>query len=136
MPDDREYQRENYKVDHDLLQFYENILEARVRAAKALNQYKAVDRGLVSTDIQSEMQDKQEAESHFLHILDLYFDLVKYKFGKSDQKKPDSVEDKNSVHELDMSEAIELYDRCNRVLEDLDITSLENLDQGRRVIGK
>lgn len=135
MPEDREYQRENYKVEHDLIQFYENILEARVRAAKALNQYKAVDRGLVSADIQSEMQEKQEAENHFLHILDLYFDLVKYKFGKSDRTKPDFMENKDSVHELDMSQAKTLYEKCNRVLEDLDITSLENLDKGRRVIG-
>jgi hypothetical protein len=136
MPDEeRNYQRENYKVEHDLLAFYENILEARVRTAGALNQYRAIENGVQSEDIQQEMENKNVAEQNFLHLLDLYYDLVRFKFEKSDVDKPDFTEEMGSVHELGMEQGKKLYLKCNELLEDLDITSLENLDRGRRVVG-
>jgi hypothetical protein len=138
MEKDREYQRENYKVDHDLLAFYENILGARTRTAKALNQYKAVEKGIGAEDITQEIENKNEAKTYFLHLLDLFYDLVRFKFQKSDVEKPDFMEDDGdedkTVHELDMEKGEKLYNKCCKLLEDLDITSLEDLDKGRRVI--
>ena len=129
---EREYERENYKADHDLLKFYDAILEARVQTAKALNRYRAVDNGLSTSDLMQELQNKSDTEQVFLNYLDMYYDLVKFKFSKSDVEKPDL--DKDSIHELDIEEGINLYEKCNELLEDLEITSIENLDKGRRKV--
>lgn len=129
---EREYERENYKADHDLLKFYDAILEARVQTAKALNRYRAVDNGLSTSDLMQELQNKSDTEEVFLNYLDMYYDLVKFKFSKSEVEKPDL--DKDSIHKLDIEEGIDLYEKCNELLEDLEITSIENLDKGRRVV--
>jgi len=130
---EREYERENYKADHDLLKFYDAILEARVQTAKALNRYRAVDNGISTSDLMQELQNKSDTKQVFLNYLDMYYDLVKFKFSKSDVEEPDL--DKDSIHKLDIEEGISLYEKCNELLEDLEITSIENLDKGRRVVG-
>jgi len=130
---DREYERENYKADHDLLKFYDAILEARVKTAKALNRYRGVDNGIATDDLMQEMENKSNAKTVFLNYLDMYYDLVKFKFSKSDVEKPEFKDD--SVHKLSIQDGINLYNKCNELLEDLEITSIENLDQGRRVVG-
>lgn len=129
---EREYERENYKADHDLLKFYDTILEARIQTAKALNRYRRVDKGLSTNDLMQDIQNKNSTEDVFLNFLDMYYDLVKFKFSKSDVEEPDMEED--SVHSLSIEEGIKLYEKCNELLEDLEITSIENLDKGRRVI--
>lgn len=131
----REYERDNYKFDHQMPQFYDDIIEARVRTAKALNEYRAMDKGITNADIQQEMENTKQLQQHFLHVLDLYYDLVKFKFEKSEVEKTTAIKKADSVHDLEIEDGIKLYYKCNHLLEDLEITSLEKHQKGRRVIG-
>lgn len=134
MPEQPEYERDRYKVDHDLLKFYDAILQARIRTAKALNKYRAAEKG-INIDLLEQVEKKKDAETVFLNYLDLYYDLVKFKFQKADDvEKPEFMDDETTVHSLDADKAITLYNKLNNLLEELEITSLENLDKGRRMI--
>lgn len=136
MPEfERNYSREKYRVEHDMLEYYRGILEARMMCANTLNQYRGVQNGLSTDDLEEEMQNRKDTEEMFKHYLDLYFDLVRYKFQKADKTdKPEFTEEMDSVYGIEMENAIKLYHRCNELLEELEITSMENLDKGRRQI--
>lgn len=132
---ERNYEYDKYKLDQDLQGFYEKILDARVKTAYALNRYKASEKGLTSYDMDQALSNKKNAESVFKNYLDMYYDLVKFKFPKGDKaEKPDFMKDCDSIHELDMKKAVKLYEQLNQLLEELKITSMENRKRGNRQI--
>jgi len=141
MQNEREYDREKFKFDHDLLRFYDRILDARLETGDMLSRYKATEKGLGDLDIQEEMAAEEHTEKMFKHSLDRYYDLAGNKFSKADDTdKPDFVQEKKdeegyfTPHDLGLDQAIKLYKKLNELLEELEITSLENLDKGRRKI--
>lgn len=132
---EREYEYEQYKLDKDLMRFYDTILEARIRTAKALNRYKASDHGLTSYSMDEELNNKKNAKTVFKNYLDMYYDLVKFKFHKGDKaQKPSFMKNCDSIHNLDFDQAVELYEELNKLLEELKITSMENHKRGNRKI--
>lgn len=138
---DREYERENYKLEHDITRFYDRIIDARLETSKALSHYKAAEKNIGNLGVEEELNAQSKSKTVFKHHLDRYYDLVGNKFDKADKaSKPDFVKDKEkedgyfTPHELSMEKAIKLYKELNQLLEDLEITSMEQLDQGRRRI--
>ena len=139
--EDREHQYEKYKFEHDLTRFYDEIIDARLQTGHALSQYKAAQKNIGKLDVQEELNSQSQTKIVFKHHLDRYYDLVGKKFSKSDEvERPDKVKEKEdeegyfTPHDLSVEECIKLYKKLNELLEELEITSLEDLDKGRRKI--
>lgn len=132
---------ENYKFEDNLLIYYNRLLEARNHTSQALNQYRALNNNIATDNLEKQISNKKQAETRFLHRLDYYYEFIEFKFGKTDVEKPEAVKKLESKglqnftpHEIDLEDAILLYKKCNKVIEELGITSLENLQYERRKI--
>lgn len=125
---------EDYSSNIIVEPYYNRIVENRVQCGTILNQLQAIKNTSNSNNLQNELQNEENLKTRFLFQLNEYYDAIEYKFDKKKKiKKPEKVrklEKKDkifSVYDLQLEEAIKLYKKCNKLLEELDITSAEKL---------
>jgi len=137
-----EQSEDEYSFEENLLGFYKDILDARRETAKALRALRNIQNSH-SDDLEKSEKNKNQAENNFYNYLDHYYDLMENKWNKSSIDKPKAVKKAEKEEEycelfkvssLHVNEAIVLYKRLNAMAEDLEITSLENLQFERRKV--
>lgn len=134
---------ESYTSEIQLAQFYNKILERQMICREYLNQLQMMENSASTENIGEEMTQKETAEANFKSNLNVYYDYIRDKFDKLDKiQKPEKVEkiekDQDqifSVYNLTIPEAIKLYRKCNKLLEELEITSAERLNKGDQGFG-
>lgn len=133
---------DEYSFEDNLIGFYNDILDARRRTAASLRVYRNIE-STTSENIEQQIQNQEQAKNLFFNNLDYYYDLMENKWQKSKVDKPEAVKNAAqekehaelfTVEDLTPDEAIILYKTLNKLSEDLEITSLENLQYERRKI--
>lgn len=125
---------DDYSSDIIVEQYYNKIVENRVKCGQLLNQLQAIQHTNNSEDLQNQIKNTQKLKTQFFYQLNQYYDAIEYKFDKKKKiEKPEKVKQLEeqqeifSVYDLEVEEAIKLYKKCNQLLEELEITSAEKL---------
>lgn len=129
---ERNYQRDDYSLEQDIPKYYRAIIDANLQTKQALNHFNAIKLEITSHSIEERHEAVNQAKKRFLNSLSYYFDLTRHKFDKTDEvEKPDLDKE---IQELEVNRAVEVKDRIDRLLEELDITGAEQYRKGRREI--
>jgi len=136
-------EKSNYNVDHNLIGFYDDILEYRRNTSEYLLLYRKIKNTSLE-DVEQEINSKEIAKQKFYEQLSRYNDRMETKWRKSKVEKPlalrEAEEESNepelfTIYELNIDDAIMLYKRLNKACEDLGITSLERMKRVEEGIG-